>query len=43
MVKRWTWPEQQAGSSKSVSPLPSLSMQSPQISTGTAGQLGLSA
>src|SRR2546422_416370 len=39
MVKRWTWPAQQAGSSKSVSPLPSLSMQSPQISTRGAGQL----
>src|SRR3989449_6032852 len=39
MVKRWTWPAQQAGSSKSVSPLPSLSMQSPQISTKGAGQL----
>src|SRR5437667_270717 len=39
MVKRWTWPEQQAVSSKSVSPLPSLSMQSPQISTAGAVQL----
>src|SRR5436190_7256791 len=39
MVKRWTWLEQQAGSSKSVSPLPSLSMQSPQISTADAVQL----
>src|SRR5207247_674830 len=39
MVKRWTWPVQQAGSSKSVSPLPSLSMQSPQISTAGAAQL----
>src|SRR5439155_1559143 len=39
MVKRWTWPVQQAGSSKSVSPLPSLSMQSPQISTAGAVQL----
>src|SRR5438552_8086097 len=39
MAKRWTWPEQQAGSSKSVSPLPSLSMQSPQISTAGAAQL----
>src|SRR5438034_6275285 len=39
MVDRFTWPMQHAESSESVNPLPSLSMESPQISTASAGQL----